>query len=43
MLFGKVVEDFGYPMIEITKMEKMPIINREDPQVRLKPGRQKVA
>ncbi|NMM50654.1 DNA polymerase III subunit alpha [Marinigracilibium pacificum] len=26
---GIVVEDFGYPMIEVSKMEKMPMIDRE--------------
>jgi DNA polymerase-3 subunit alpha len=40
MIFGKVVEDFGYPMIEVTKMDKLPLVSKEEPQVRLKPGRQ---
>ncbi|QCK15985.1 DNA polymerase III subunit alpha [Mangrovivirga cuniculi] len=26
---GKVVEDFEYPMIEITKMEKVPMVDRD--------------
>jgi len=25
---GKVVEDFGYPMIEVNKMDKLPMVNR---------------
>ncbi len=32
-LCGKVVEDFGYPMIEINKMEKLPMINRLSPEL----------
>ena len=27
---GKVVEDFGYPMIEIDSMEKIPMVSREE-------------
>ena len=29
LLKGKVAEDFGYPMIEVNYMEKLPLLNRE--------------
>ena len=29
-IIGKVVEDFGYPMIETDFMEKLPMINRQE-------------
>ena len=38
MLRGKVVEDFGYPMIEVDRMDKMPMVHKEEVNVRLKPG-----
>ena len=38
MIYGKVVEDFGYPMIEVEKMEKTPMVTREEVNVRWKPG-----
>ena len=30
-LVGKVVEDFGYPMVEISYMEKLPMLTTEEP------------
>lgn len=33
-IFGKVVEDFGTPMIEVISMEKRPIITRSEEPVR---------
>lgn len=27
-ILGKVVEDFGYPMVEVTGMEKLPMVDR---------------
>ena len=38
MIRGKVVEDFGYPMIEVVEMEKYPMVTREEVNVRWKPG-----
>jgi hypothetical protein len=32
-VYGKVVEDFGYPMIESTKMERLPMKDREKLEV----------
>ena len=32
---GKVVEDFGYPMVEVDFMEKLPMV-QEDTNPRLK-------
>ena len=26
-LIGKVVEDYGYPMLEVSEMEKLPMIS----------------
>jgi len=33
---GKVVEDFGYPMVEVDSMEKLPMVHKEDTNPRLK-------
>jgi len=38
MIFGKIVQDFGYPMIEVDRMDKMPMVHKEEENVRLKPG-----
>lgn len=35
-LKGKVVEDFGYPMLEVQFMEKLPMVSKEDTNPRLK-------
>ncbi len=35
-LVGKVVEDFGYPMVEIFYMEKLPMLTPEEPNPKSK-------